>query len=158
MAVSVEQAIGQVQAVLREAFEGSQEMWSYFTDQGAEGALLATLARLGAADASRPVGSRSVAAHTHHVAFSLQASAKWIRGDRSPNDWTQSWTVSTVDDGAWAALQEKLRGGYADLRRAIESGAASGEEAFGGAVAVVAHVAYHLGAIKQKLAALSPAQ
>jgi hypothetical protein len=42
--------------------------------------------------------------------------------------------------------------GYADLRATIEAHGADGVEAFGGAVGAVAHVAYHLGAIRQKVA------
>jgi hypothetical protein len=151
--VSAEVAVGQLLAVLREAFEGP-ERWSYFTDHGAEAGLFGTLAKFDAAEASRPVGGTSVAAHAGHVAFGLEASAAWVRGDRAQRDWAQSWRTATVDDAAWARLQDELRRGYDDLRRAVEGHAAGGVEAFGGAVGAVAHVAYHLGAIRQKAAAL----
>jgi hypothetical protein len=151
--VSVEVVIGQLVAVLQEAFDGPQR-WSYFTDHGSEAGLLGTLAKLTAADASRPVGGTSVAAHAHHVAFGLAASAAWVRGDHGRRDWAESWRVSTVDHAAWAGLQQQLRDGYGDLRLAIEAHAADGLEATGGAVGAVAHVAYHLGAIRQKAAAL----
>lgn len=148
--VSMDVAIGQVLAVLREAFEGSAEPWSYFTDGPADTALLGTLAKLSAAQASRPVGGTSIAAHAHHVTFGLGASAAWIRGDRSPRDWQESWRVKTVDAAAWSRLQDQLRGGYQDLRKAVESHAGSSAEALGGAIGALAHVAYHLGAIRQK--------
>ena len=149
--LSLTDATGQLLAVLREAFEGAGQ-WSYFTDHGADAGLFGTLDKLSAADASRPAGGTTVAAHAHHVAFGLGAAAAWVRGDRSPSDWAQSWRVSTVDDAAWARLRGELRRGYEDLYRAIESHAASGVEAFGGAVGAVAHAAYHLGAIRQKVA------
>jgi hypothetical protein len=57
-----------------------------------------------------------------------------------------------VDDAAWASLQEQLRRGYEDLRQAIPAHAASRVEAMGGAIGAIAHVAYHLGAIRQKVA------
>jgi hypothetical protein len=153
--LSLTDATGQLLALLGEAFEGA-ERWSYFTDHGADAGLLGTLAKLNAADASRPVGATSVAAHAHHVAFGLEASAAWVRGDRSRRNWADSWRVTAVDDAAWAALQQQLRDRYADLRRAVEQHAAAGVEAFGGAVGAVAHAAYHLGAIKQKVAAGRP--
>jgi hypothetical protein len=103
------------------------------------------------------VGGSSIAAHVHHVVFSLEASTAWIRGDRSSRDWQQSWSVGAVDDAAWARLQEQLRTGYGALRRAIEQQAASSVEAAGGAVGTVAHMAYHLGAIRQKAALLRQA-
>jgi hypothetical protein len=134
--ISMDVVIGQLVGVLREGFEG----------------LLGTLARLTAAEASRPVGGSSVAAHAHHVVFGLAASAAWVRGDRSPSNWQESWGAGTVDDAAWARLQEQLRGGYQELRQAIESHAASSLEAMGGAVGALTHVAYHLGAIRQKIA------
>lgn len=143
--------IGQLLAVLREAFEGA-ERWSYFTNHGPEGALFGTLARLSAAEASRTVGGTSIAAHAHHVAFGLNASSAWIRGDRTPPNWPESWRVSTVDDTGWAELQQRLRDGYRGLREAIESHGWSSLESYGGAVGAITHVAYHLGAIRQKVA------
>lgn len=151
-AISVDVIIGQLLAVLREAFEGSTQPWSYFTDGPADAALLGTLAKLTAAQASQPIGGSSIAAHVHHVRFGLGASAAWIDGDRSPRDWQESWQVKTVDDAAWSRLQQELRKGYLELRQAIESHAASGAEAAGGALAALAHIAYHLGAIRQKVA------
>jgi hypothetical protein len=61
--------------------------------------------------------------------------------------------LSVVDDAAWKRLQEEIRIGHRDLRRAIESQGASSAEAMGGALAAVAHCAYHLGAIRQKVVA-----
>ena len=43
---------------------------------------------------------------------------------------------------------------YERLRRAVESHASSSDAAFGEAVGAIAHVAYHLGAIRQKIVAL----
>ncbi|MGH9399562.1 MAG: hypothetical protein ACRD00_04280 [Thermoanaerobaculia bacterium] len=151
--VSLDAAIEQVVAVLAEALDGPKQSWSYFTDQGAEAGLFGTLARLSAADASRVWGGTTIAAHAHHIQFGLAASAAWIAGDRTSRDWQESWSVSTVDDAAWKRLREQLRGAYDDLRRAIESHASSGVEAMGGAVGAVAHAAYHLGAIRQKVVA-----
>lgn len=150
--ISMKVAVGQLLAVLDEAFEHPQKPWTYFTDNSADAGFFGALAKLSAAQASRVSGETSIAAHAHHVVFSLAVSSAWIEGDRSSRDWQESWRVSAVDDAAWSRLQERLRSEHKNLRRIIEAQASSGIEAFGGAVAAVAHMAYHLGAIRQKAA------
>src|SRR5712691_2706112 len=97
--VSIEATLEQLLAVLREAFEGPQLNWSYFTDQGAESGLFGTLTSISASAASRVWAGSTIAAHAHHTAFALDASAAWISGDRSPRDWNESWSVMVVDAG-----------------------------------------------------------
>lgn len=143
--------IHQLVAVLREGFEGPGK-YGYFLDEGA--GLRSTLAGLDAAAASRDIGGTSIAAHAHHVLFGLDAFAAFISGDRSKKDWNESWRVKTVDDDAWRKLQSDLDAGHARLRETIEQNAAASEAQLGGALGAVTHVAYHVGAIRQKLAAL----
>jgi hypothetical protein len=151
--IAAESAGSQLVAVLREAFEGPADAgWSYFADS--DGGLFATLEPLSAAEASRPVGGATIAAHAHHVSFALEASAAWIGGDRTPRDWAESWTVTSLTEASWRELREELRARYASLRDAVERHAAASGEAMGGALGALAHVAYHLGEIRQKLAAL----
>ena len=152
-AISTEIAIQQLLAVLAEAFEGPQQGWSYFTDSGTASGLFGTLAGLAAADASRAWGGTTIAAHVHHAAFAVEASAAWIAGDRGARNWQESWSVSAVNDAGWRHLQQRLRDGYAELRQAIAGHAFEGAKEFGGSAAAVAHAAYHLGAVRQKIAA-----
>jgi hypothetical protein len=148
--ITLNEVTDQLLAVLHEAFEGPPERWSFFTDSGSEAGMFGTLAKLSAADASRATGGSTIAAHAHHVSFSLEASSAWIRGDQTPRNWKESWSVSTVDDVAWARMQSEIRSRYRDMLKAVESDTKSGVMPFVGAVATVAHMAYHLGAIKQK--------
>src|SRR5262245_59470029 len=150
--ITTQDAVTQLQAVLGEALEGPKKDWSYFTDSGRESGLLGTLDRLSATEASRVSGDTSIAAHAYHASFALDASAAWIRGDRSKYDWPQSWSVSTVDEPAWRRLREDLRGRYTSLRDSIEAHSRENLDAFGGAIGALAHAAYHLGAIRQKVA------
>lgn len=143
--------VDQLVAVLREAFDGPPTPWSYFTDHGADAGLLGTLAKVSAAEASRPVAGTTIAAHVHHIVFGLEASSAWIRGDRNQRNWKDSWSVSAVDDATWTKMLDQLRSGYDDLKQAIEAFAPSSAEAAGGSIGAVAHLAYHLGAIKQKV-------
>src|SRR5574341_1436598 len=112
--------MAQLLAVLREALEGPPQRWSYFTDNSPDAGVFGTLAPLGAADASRPVAGTSVAAHVHHVAWAMEATSAWIRGDRSRRNWKESWSVSAVDDAAWKRLLEELRRRYEELQQTIQ--------------------------------------
>ena len=140
----------QLLAVLAEGFEGPKHDLTYFLDSGPDAGLRNTLAALSAEEASRERGGNSVAAHAHHILFSFEAFGAWIRGDRNLRDWSQSWSVSTVDDASWRKLQEDLGREYTSLREAVRG--AEGDDALRGAVAAVTHLAYHIGAIRQKLA------
>ena len=149
--IAEEKILAQIQAILREAFEGPAAQWSYFTDNDPDAGLLGTLKELTAREASRMIGQGTIASHVHHICFALEASRAWIVGDRSPRDWAESWAVSTVDDTEWRELLTELAAGYRALSETVNDGALSSEEAFGAAVAAAAHAAYHLGALQQKI-------
>jgi hypothetical protein len=146
----------QLLAVLREGIEGPATKWSYFLDSGADAGLRNTLARLTPEEASRKVGGNSVAAHAHHLLFSFEAFGAFIAGDRTRRDWNESWRVNEVDDAAWTKLQSDLLAAYEALRSTIDTHVNEGAsvEATGGAMGMAAHLAYHVGAIRQKLAVM----
>jgi len=152
--LTLKDAIDQTLAVIREGFEGPPEKWSYFTDSGPEAGLFGTLSRLDAARASQKIGNTSIAAHVHHLIFGTEAVAAWIRGDREPRNWKDSWKVETVNDGEWKEMIESLRKSYGDIKKAIESDGTKDIMSLGAAIGEAAHVAYHLGAIRQKIAHL----
>ena len=140
--------------LLRETFEGPSGPSTYYIDNDPSAGFLATLGGLSAAQASKPFGKggASIAGHAHHAAFHLEMSGAWHPGARAPRDWSRSWSVSTVDEPAWAALRETLRDRFEDLARAIEVEAPAGDERLATTIAAIAHAAYHLGAIRQRLA------
>ena len=147
-------AARQVSTVLREAVEGPSGPSTYFIDNRPDAGLLGALRSIDAAGASRIWGDTTIAAHAHHIAFAMADSAAIIEGNRTPPDWKESWAVKTVDDAAWKDLVARVGREYQRLRRAIETGASSSDAAFGDAVGSIAHVAYHLGAIRQKIVGL----
>ncbi len=132
--------------MLREAFEGPPGPWTYFTDTSPGTGVFATIAALSAAAASRTggPGGTTIAGHVHHMTSSVALSTK--------SDRTHSWTVSVVDEAAWAALRARLREEYDRLVVAVEMHARWDEDALGVAIGALAHTAYHLGAIRQRLA------
>lgn len=139
--------------VLREAFEGPPGPWSYFTDASPGTGLLGTIRALSPAQASQEggPGRTTIAGHVRHVAASLALAVGALRGESTSRDRGRTWTVSVVDDGGWAALQASLRDEYEALVVAVETRAEWDEDAVGITVGAIAHAAYHLGAIRQRL-------
>src|SRR5262245_59151236 len=140
--------------LLRETFEGPTGPTTYFIDNDKKAGFFAVLNALSAAEASRPMrpGGPTVAGHAHHAGFHLDMSSAWLRGDREPRDWNESWSVKTVDEPAWAALRRRLREQYAALLDAIEKEPSANGVELTTTIAAIAHAAYHLGSIRQSLA------
>ena len=140
--------------MLREAFDGPPGPWSYFTDLSPGTGIFGTISGLSAAQASEEggPGRTTIAGHLHHLSESLTLASRGLRGESTSHDRTRTWTVSVVDAAGWADLQARLRRVYEGLRMAVETHAAWDEDALGMAIGAVAHSAYHLGAIRQRLA------
>ena len=123
--------------------------------------LFETLAGITADEASIPVGGKcaTLAAQVKHVAFYLDVVEKGVRDGNYPKvDWGEIWrTVSSVTPEEWQAIQDELRVNYRHIVDLIETTPAwPSEDQIGGAIAVVAHTAYHLGEIRQALCSLRP--
>ncbi|HMO35737.1 MAG TPA: hypothetical protein PKA06_06815 [Gemmatales bacterium] len=149
--LNTEQIMGQLLAVLQEGYKGPATPWSYFADVRENGGFLGSISKLSASDASREIAGSSIVAHAHHVAFGMHSAADWIRGNHSPKEWKSSWSLLCVDDTGWLDLQKKLQEAYDDLRQAIAFHSSDSVFSFGGSVGAIAHLAYHLGAIRQKI-------
>jgi hypothetical protein len=142
--------------VLREACEGGRpgEGTAFLDGTKADGSgnsgLFATLDALSAEQASDPTAlGTSVAAHAAHVAFYLEVTVRWAGGDRGPFDWKGSFEPRVVDEARWQATRNRVRAAYravVDLARKTQTW---DEDAAGGLAASLAHLAYHLGAIRQ---------
>lgn len=145
--------VAQLLALLKEAFEVSPDApYTFFADKGQ--GLFQVLDGMSAADASRPVGTNTVAGQTAHIILGLRAAAQWIPTKTHDIDWSNAYPVSTVDEAAWAKLRADLRAGYAEAAKVIGERAAAGADEFAGAVGAVAHAAYHLGQVRKMLAVL----
>ncbi|MBX9626762.1 MAG: hypothetical protein K2X82_23375 [Gemmataceae bacterium] len=147
--VVVEQLLG----ILREAFEVPADApYTLFNDKGT--GFFQVLGGVSAADASRPVGTNTVAGQTAHVVLGLKAAAQWIGTKTVDVDWSNPYPVAAVDEAAWTKLRADLRAAYADTAKAVADKATAGPEEFAGAVGAVAHAAYHLGQVRKMLAVL----
>ncbi|MBX9582254.1 MAG: hypothetical protein K2X87_18275 [Gemmataceae bacterium] len=144
---------GQLVALLAEAFEVPADApYTLFNDKGT--GFSQVLGGVSAADASRAVGSNTVAGQTAHVILGLKAVSHWVRTKSMDVDWSNPYPGSAVDEAAWAKLRADLRVAYDGTAQAIREKAAAGPEEFAGAVGAVAHAAYHLGQVRKMLAVL----
>ena len=77
---------------------------------------------------------------------------RWERdGDRGPFDWKGSFQPAQVGEEEWEELQSRVRradDGLVAFAR-TQAGQEADGDATGGLAGAVAHVAYHLGAIRQ---------
>lgn len=143
-----------LRTLLDETFDHVQ---GYYLDRGTS--LFETLAQITAAEASVPVGGKcaTLAAQVKHVAFYLDVVDRSVRDPNTPKaDWGEIWrTVSRVSEEEWEAIKVELRASYNRILRLIdEMSDWSGDGEIGGAIAIIAHTAYHLGEIRQALCVL----
>jgi hypothetical protein len=125
---------------------------TYVLNRGDAG-LLASLDRLSAAAASAAQGGgASIAAHADHLRYALSLLNRWAAGVPAPwqdIDWTASWRRSVVSDAEWRALRDELRHEASAWAEALRTPREVSDVEAGWMAGSVAHVAYHLGAIRQ---------
>src|SRR5262245_27831453 len=141
--------------LLKETFEGPASTGpSAFLNKGT--GLFQTLDGVNAQVAStqnRPEGS-TVAGHSEHVRFYVEVHQKLLQGSTEPIDWDESWRIRTVNVAEWNVLRQELRRAYTNLIEYLRGVDNWGEDEIGLPMAVIAHTAYHLGAIRQLILAL----
>jgi hypothetical protein len=134
--------------LLTETFEGSPEgQGSAYLDHGV--GFIPTLGKLTAAQASKDVGGTTIAAQTEHAKFYLDRLREFIGGRSERVDWEASWLIETVNDHEWDALRQTVLETYKATVSALCEPRAWTEPELGMAMGMIAHSAYHLGAIRQ---------
>lgn len=115
--------------------------------------LLRSLEKISAADASRAVNDgATIAAHAQHLRYGLSLMNEWAATGGNPfanARWDDAWKITAVDDGAW----QEIRNGLGDEARrwleVLRTPREMNSVEYMGLVASIAHLAYHLGAIRQ---------
>ncbi len=134
--------------ILRETFEGSPEGEpSAYLDHGI--GVLTTLEKLSAEQVSHFYGEMTIAAHTEHLKFYLDRLCEFMTGRTEKVNWEQSWLIETVNDEEWKNLRDAVQKSYENALRTIAGIETWNGENVGDPVAIIAHSAYHLGAIRQ---------
>jgi hypothetical protein len=139
-------------ALLTELLDGAAADNAWVLNRRDPG-LLASLGRLSAAEASAvpASGGASIAAHVDHLRYGLELLNRWSRGEDpfADADYSASWRKVTVSDGEWTMLRQWLRDEAHRWRESIRQPRDLTEDELTGALASVAHLAYHMGAIRQ---------
>lgn len=143
--------------LLAELFDGPPGAECYVLNPGDPG-LLRQLDSISAEVASaRPMpGKTTIVAHVDHVHYGFTLLNRWAAGEANPwadADWDASWKRTTVDEDAWRKLRDDLRRQAETWRKSAASRTEWDDLAAAGALASAVHTAYHLGAIRQLLAA-----
>lgn len=115
--------------------------------------LVRSLDKLTAADASRSTNAgATIAAHAQHVRFGLSLMNRWAREGGNPfadARWDDAWKIGGVDTNQWEEIRDGLRKELRDWSEVLASPREATEAELGGMIGSVAHLAYHLGAIRQ---------
>ena len=136
-----------------ELTDGPSPDAAYMLNRGDPG-LLRSIDGLSAQAASTsPVpGAASIAAHVDHVCYGLDLMNRWSDGEADPwssADWTTSWRRNTVTESEWTGLRERLRQATRRWGKALQAPRKMSALELNGVIASIAHLAYHLGAIRQ---------
>ena len=115
--------------------------------------LLRSLDKLSPADASRSANDgATIAAHAQHLRYGLSLMNRWASEGGNPfanAKWDEAWKTSHVDARQW----DEIRGGLrTEAHRWLEALGTPRETTtveLSGMIGSIAHLAYHLGAIRQ---------
>jgi len=115
--------------------------------------LLRSLETLSASDASTSVNEgATIAAHALHVSYGLSLMNRWAREGGNPfadAKWDEAWKTSVVDASRWAEIRAALRTETQRWLEMLQSPRECSGIELTGMMSSVAHLAYHLGAIRQ---------
>jgi len=115
--------------------------------------LLRSIDALTASQASQSVnGGASIAAHAQHLRYGLSLMNRWAAEGGDPFSdatWDAAWKISAVDDAAWAEIRRGLREETHRWLEALRAPREATTVELAGMAGSVAHLAYHLGAIRQ---------
>jgi hypothetical protein len=125
---------------------------AYILNSGDVG-LLRSLDKLSASDASQASeGGATIAAHAQHVRYGLSLMNRWATAGGNPfadAKWDEAWKLSAVTEQQWEEICRGLRDESQHWLVALESPREANVVELNGLIASIAHLAYHMGAIRQ---------
>ena len=140
-------------SLFSELVDGVRVKGAAFILNSGDVGLLRSLDTLAAAEASRSVnGGATIAAHAQHVRYGLSLMNRWAAEGGNPfadATWDEAWKVSAVDDAAWLEIRDGLRHEATRWEQALASPRDASDVELSGMIGSIAHLAYHLGAIRQ---------
>ena len=134
--------------ILHETFEGSPEgQSSAFLDRGT--GVFSTVSGLTAEQVSEEISGTTIVAHVEHLKFYMDRLVEFVQGRTEPVNWEQSWLIDTVNEEEWDLLRNGLRNSYEGVLKCIAGEEKWDQDNIGEIISIIAHTAYHLGAIRQ---------
>ncbi len=140
-------------SLLDEIFGVTDAAHGFILDNGQSG-LLGTVSGLSAevASAARGAEDATIAGHCSHVLFLLRLFIAYEEDGQAPRpDWPSSWSTRVVDGPAWDNLRGELQSAYATLVAKFQARETWDQPVVGAALMLLAHCAYHVGEIRQRL-------
>ncbi len=115
--------------------------------------MLRSLDKLSAADASQSAnGGATIAAHARHVAYGVSLMNQWARAGDNPfanARWDEAWKTTAVNDAEWQSIRSELRDAAREWLDVLSTPREVADVELNGMIGSIAHLAYHLGAIRQ---------
>ena len=136
-----------------ELVDGASDPTGGFILNSRDVGLLRSLDKLSADEASRSVNDgATIAAHAQHVRYGLSLMNRWAHEGGNPfadAKWDEAWKTFGVDATEWDNIRNGLREEAHAWLQALGSPRDVTDVELSGMVGSIAHLAYHLGAIRQ---------
>jgi hypothetical protein len=136
-----------------ELVNGANHPRGAFMLNSGDAGLLASLDTLTAVEASQSVGGgATVAAHAQHLRYGLGLMNRWATEGGNPfadATWDTAWRTHAVGDVEWREIREGLRQEVTRWAGALAAPRELSQVELCGVIGSIAHLAYHLGAIRQ---------
>lgn len=134
-----------------ELTEGAPLTAAYMLNRGDPG-LLRSLDKLSATAASKLTGNgSSIAAHVEHLRYGLSLMNRWAAGENpfDDADWSAAWRKTRVSAAEWKKLRDEFGSEARRWLAALKEPREISEADLNGVIGSIAHLAYHVGAIRQ---------
>jgi hypothetical protein len=136
-----------------ELVDGANDPGGAFMLNSGDLGLLRSLDKLPPAAASRASGDgATIAAHAQHARYGLSLMNRWAAEGGNPfadAKWEEPWKIDGVDAIQWQEIRSGLRDEARRWKDALASPREVNDAELAGMIASIAHIAYHLGAIRQ---------
>ena len=144
---------GSLSRLFAELFDGVTGRYGGFVLNTGDIGLLRSLDKLSAAEASRSINDgATIAAHAQHLRYGLSLMNRWARDGGNPfadAKWDEAWKMNTVDTEQWEEIRNGLRDQGKRWLGVLGTARDVAPIELNGMIGSIAHLAYHVGAIRQ---------
>jgi hypothetical protein len=143
----------QLATLFGELVNGATQPGGAFILNSGDAGFLRSLDKLSAEEASSSANDgATIAAHAQHVRYGLSLMNRWAREGGNPfadATWDAAWKISTVTAAEWEEIRRGLGNETERWLGILRTPRDVTDVELAGMIGSVAHLAYHLGAIRQ---------